>query len=98
MVLAGDRLHDLDAAQGARLGKLLALCAARTPAARFEGMAFERGRVALPGGGELLCLFNWGEHAAQFELPAGGRNFWDDTALGETLELAGGQGRVIRYL
>ncbi|WP_404835119.1 glycoside hydrolase family 36 protein [Aeromonas media] len=98
MVLAGDRLQDLDEVQGTHLGKLLALCAARTPAARFDDMGFGRGRVALPGGGELLCLFNWGEQAAQFELPAGGTDFWDDTALGETLELAGGQGRVIRYL
>ena len=97
MVLAGDRLHDLDAAQGARLGKLLALCAARTPAARFEGMAFERGRVALPGGGELLCLFNWGEHPCEFPLAPGGTDFWDETPLGSTLVLQGGQGAVIRY-
>ncbi|MGU5686930.1 MULTISPECIES: glycoside hydrolase family 36 protein [Aeromonas] len=97
MVLAGDRLQDLDEAQGARLGKLLALCAARTPAARFEGMAFERGRVALPGGGELLCLFNWGEHACEFPLTPGGTDFWDETPLGSTLVLQGGQGAVIRY-
>ncbi len=97
MVLAGDRLQDLDEAQGARLGKLLALCAARTPAARFEGMAFERGRVALPGGGELLCLFNWGEHACEFPLAPGGTDFWDETPLGSTLVLQGGQGAVIRY-
>lgn len=73
MVLAGDRLQDLDEAQGARLGKLLALCAARTPAARFEGMAFERGRVALPGGGELLCLFNWGSTPASSRWRRGAR-------------------------
>ena len=97
MVLAGDRLQDLDEAQGARLGKLLALCAARTPAARFEGMAFERGRVALPGGGELLCLFNWGEHPCEFPLAPGGTDFWDETPLGSTLVLQGGQGAVIRY-
>ncbi|WP_324036549.1 glycoside hydrolase family 36 protein [Aeromonas caviae] len=97
MVLAGDRLQDLDEAQGARLGKLLALCAARTPAARFEGMAFERGRVALPGGGELLCLFNWGEHACECPLAPGGTDFWDETPLGSTLVLQGGQGAVIRY-
>lgn len=97
MVLAGDRLQDLDEAQGARLGKLLALCAARTPAARFEGMAFERGRVALPGGGELLCLFNWGEHPCEFPLTPGGTDFWDETPLGSTLVLQGGQGAVIRY-
>ncbi len=97
MVLAGDSLHALDAAQGARLGKLLALCAARTPAARFEGMAFERGRVALPGGGELLCLFNWGEHPCEFPLAPGGTDFWDETPLGSTLVLQGGQGAVIRY-
>ncbi|MDX7858651.1 glycoside hydrolase family 36 protein [Aeromonas caviae] len=97
MVLAGDRLQDLDEAQGARLGKLLALCAARTPAARFEGMTFERGRVALPGGGELLCLFNWGEHACEFPLAPGGTDFWDETPLGSTLVLQGGQGAVIRY-
>ncbi|MFM5301410.1 glycoside hydrolase family 36 protein [Aeromonas caviae] len=97
MVLAGDRLQDLDEAQGARLGKLLALCAARTPAARFEGMTFERGRVALPGGGELLCLFNWGEHTCEFPLTPGGTDFWDETPLGSTLVLQGGQGAVIRY-
>lgn len=97
MVLAGDRLQDLDETQGARLGKLLALCAARTPAARFEGMAFERGRVALPEGGELLCLFNWGEHACEFPLTPGGTDFWDETPLGSTLVLQGGQGAVIRY-
>ncbi|WP_323878253.1 glycoside hydrolase family 36 protein [Aeromonas caviae] len=97
MVLAGDRLQDLDEAQGARLGKLLALCAARTPAARFEGMTFERGRVALPGGGELLCLFNWGEHPYEFPLAPGGTDFWDETPLGSTLVLQGGQGAVIRY-
>ena len=97
MVLAGDRLQDLDEAQGARLGKLLALCAARTPAARFEGMAFERGRVALPGGGELLCLFNWGEQATRVALPPGGVDFWDDAPQAEGLVLQGGQGRVIRY-
>ncbi|QSO24296.1 alpha-galactosidase [Aeromonas caviae] len=97
MVLAGDRLQDLDEAQGARLGKLLALCAARTPAARFEGMTFERGRVALHGGGELLCLFNWGEHPCEFPLTPGGTDFWDETPLGSTLVLQGGQGAVIRY-
>ena len=97
MVLAGDRLQDLDEGQGAHLGKLLTLCAARTPAARFDDMGFGRARVALPGGGELLCLFNWDEQATKMALPAGGRDFWNDTPLGETLELAGGQGRVIRY-
>ncbi|MCR9023558.1 alpha-galactosidase, partial [Aeromonas caviae] len=71
--------------------------AARTPAARFEGMAFERGRVALPEGGELLCLFNWGEHACEFPLTPGGTDFWDETPLGSTLVLQGGQGAVIRY-
>ncbi|WP_429034608.1 glycoside hydrolase family 36 protein [Aeromonas media] len=97
MVLAGDRLQDLDEGQGARLGKLLALCAARTPAARFDDMGFGRARVALPGGGELLCLFNWDEQATEMALLAGGRDFWSEAPLGETLVLAGGQGAVIRY-
>lgn len=97
MVLAGDRLQDLDEGQGARLGKLLVLCAARTPAARFDDMGFGRGRVALAGGGELLCLFNWDEQATEMALQAGGMDFWSEAPLGETLVLAGGQGAVIRY-
>ena len=97
MVLAGDRLQDLDELQGAQLLRLLALCEARTPAARFDDMGFSRGRVALPGGGELLCLFNWDEQAKRLALPAGGTDFWDDSPLGDALVLQGGQGRVIRY-
>jgi len=97
MVLAGDRLQDLDESQGARLRKLLALCEGRTPAARFGDMGFARGRVALPGGGELLCLFNWDEQEARVALPAGGADFWNDAPLGEELVLQAGQGRVIRY-
>lgn len=60
-------------------------------------MGFSRGRVALPGGGELLCLFNWGEHPCEFPLTPGGTDFWDETPLGSTLVLQGGQGAVIRY-
>lgn len=97
MVLAGDRLQDLDEAQGAQLHRLLALCAARTPAARFDDMGFARGRVALPGGGELLCLFNWGGQEVAMAVPAGGTDFWDDSPVGESMVLQGGQGRVIRY-
>ncbi|WP_368198700.1 glycoside hydrolase family 36 protein [Aeromonas sp. R7-4] len=97
MVLAGDRLQDLDDTQGAHLGKLLALCEGRAPAARFDDMGFARGRVALPGGGELLCLFNWGEQATRVALPPGGVDFWDDAPQAEGLVLQGGQGRVIRY-
>lgn len=97
MVLAGDRLQDLDDAQGAHLGKLVALCEGRAPAARFDDMGFARGRVALPGSGELLCLFNWGEQATRVALPPGGVDFWDDAPQAEGLVLQGGQGRVIRY-
>ncbi|MFQ2091748.1 glycoside hydrolase family 36 protein [Aeromonas taiwanensis] len=97
MVLAGDRLQDLDESQGARLRKLLALCEGRAPAARFDDMGFARGRVALPGGGELLCLFNWDEQEARVSLPAGGADFWNDAPLGEELVLQADQGRVIRY-
>ncbi len=60
-------------------------------------MGFSSGRVALPGGGELLCLFNWDEQATEMALPAGGTDFWSEAPLGETLVLAGGQGAVIRY-
>ena len=59
MMLAGDRLQDLDEEQAAQLRKLLALCAARAPSARFESMDFACGEVSLPEGGTLLCLFNW---------------------------------------
>ncbi|MGE6233079.1 glycoside hydrolase family 36 protein [Aeromonas media] len=97
MVLAGDRLQDLDESQGERLRKLLALCEGRAPAARFDDMGFARGRVALPGGGELLCLFNWDEQATEMALPAGGTDFWSEAPLGETLVLEVGQGAVIRY-
>ncbi|WP_043761165.1 glycoside hydrolase family 36 protein [Aeromonas taiwanensis] len=97
MVLVGDRLQDLDEQQGTRLHKLLALCEGRAPAARFDDMRFSRGRVALPGGGELLCLFNWGEQEARVALPAGGTDFWNEAPQGEELVLQGGQGRVIRY-
>ncbi len=55
-------------------------------------MGFSRGRVALPGGGELLCLFNWGEQAAEMALPAGGTDFWGEAPLGETLVLRGARG------
>ncbi|MBV7413100.1 glycoside hydrolase family 36 protein [Aeromonas sp. sif2433] len=97
MVLAGDRLQDLDELQGAQLLRLLALCEARAPAARFDDMGFSRGRVTLPSGGQLLCLFNWDEQAKRLALPAGGTDFWDDSPLGDALVLQGGQGRVIRY-
>lgn len=97
MVLAGDRLQDLDEGQEAQLHRLLALCAARAPAARFDDMGFARGRVALPGGGELLCLFNWGGQEVAMAVPAGGVDFWDDSPVGESMVLQGGQGRVIRY-
>ncbi|MNG35354.1 hypothetical protein D3C84_1220670 [compost metagenome] len=60
-------------------------------------MGFSRGRVTLPSGGQLLCLFNWDEQAKRLALPAGGTDFWDDSPLGDALVLQGGQGRVIRY-
>lgn len=97
MVLAGDRLQDLDEVQGAQLQKLLALCEARTSAARFADMGFARGRVALPDGGELLCLFNWGEQADAFDVPAGGLDFWNERPVGQRLVLQAGQGVVLLY-
>lgn len=97
MVLAGDRLQDLDAVQGGQLRKLLALCEARTPAARFDDMRFTRGRVALPGGGELLCLFNWDDGEREVEVPAGALDFWDERPVGQRLVLQAGQGMVLLY-
>lgn len=97
MMLAGDRLQDLDEVQAAQLRKLLELCAARAPGARFESMDFACGEVSLPGGGTLLCLFNWEAQPQEFLLPAGGEDFWDEGAVGTALTLQGGEGRVIRY-
>ncbi|MGY6037303.1 glycoside hydrolase family 36 protein [Aeromonas sp. AE23HZ002T15] len=97
MVLAGDRLQDLDEAQAGQLRKLLALCEVRTPAARFDDMCFTRGHVTLPGGGELLCLFNWGEGEKVIEVPTGGQDFWSEQPLGPQVVLQAGQGMVIQY-
>ncbi|WP_349921989.1 glycoside hydrolase family 36 protein [Aeromonas veronii] len=97
MVLAGDRLRDLDDEQATWLHKLLALCEARAPAARFDDMGFSRGRVALPGGGELLCLFNWEDAAREVSVPAGGQDFWDERPAGQRIALQAGQGRVLLY-
>ena len=97
MVLAGDRLQDLDEEQAAALHKLLALSAVRAPSARFDTMAFERGWVVLPSGGRLLCLFNWCDKPETVTVPAGGIDFWHETGVGEWLTLQGGQGRVISY-
>ena len=96
-MLAGDRLQDLDEVQAAQLRKLLELCAARAPCARFESMDFACGEVSLPEGGTLLCLFNWEAQPQEFLLPAGGEDFWDEGAVGTALTLQGGEGRVIRY-
>ncbi|WP_310596562.1 glycoside hydrolase family 36 protein [Aeromonas aquatica] len=97
MVLAGDRLRDLDEGQEGQLHKLLTLCEARAPAARFDDMNFSRGRVTLPEGGELLCLFNWDDHEKEVEVPAGALDFWDEHAVGQRVVLQGGQGRVLSY-
>ncbi|MGY3942829.1 glycoside hydrolase family 36 protein [Aeromonas tecta] len=97
MVLAGDRLRDLDEVQAGQLRKLLALCEARTPAARFDDMSFSRGRVTLPDGGELLCLFNWDDGEREVEVPAGALDFWDERPLGQHISLQVGQGRVLVY-
>lgn len=98
MMLAGDRLQALDGEQGGQLQKLLALCAVRAPSARFESMEFVCGEVVLPEGGSLLCLFNWEAQPQECLLPEGGQDFWDEGAIGTSLTLQGGEGRVIRYL
>lgn len=98
MMLAGDRLQALDGEQGGQLQKLLALCAVRAPSARFESMEFVCGAVVLPEGGSLLCLFNWEAQPQECLLPEGGQDFWDEGAIGTSLTLQGGEGRVIRYL
>ncbi|MFZ3403403.1 alpha-galactosidase [Aeromonas salmonicida] len=98
MMLAGDRLQALDGEQGGQLQKLLALCAVRAPSARFESMEFVCGKVVLPEGGSLLCLFNWEAQPRECLLPEGGKDFWDEGAIGTSLTLQGGEGRVIRYL
>ncbi|MGE6132741.1 glycoside hydrolase family 36 protein [Aeromonas salmonicida] len=98
MMLAGDRLQALDGEQGGQLQKLLALCAVRAPSARFESMEFVCGEVVLPEGGSLLCLFNWEVQPQECLLPEGGQDFWDEGAIGTSLTLQGGEGRVIRYL
>ncbi|WP_429235455.1 glycoside hydrolase family 36 protein [Aeromonas salmonicida] len=98
MMLAGDRLQALDGEQGGQLQKLLALCAVRAPSARFESMEFVCGEVVLPEGGSLLCLFNWEAQHQACLLPEGGQDFWDEGAIGTSLTLQGGEGRVIRYL
>ncbi|MCE9969090.1 alpha-galactosidase, partial [Aeromonas salmonicida] len=98
MMLAGDRLQALDGEQGGQLQKLLALCAVRAPSARFESMEFVCGEVVLPEGGSLLCLFNWEAQPQECLLPEGGKDFWDEGAIGTSLTLQGGEGRVIRYL
>ena len=97
MMLAGDRLQALDGEQGGQLQKLLALCAVRAPSARFESMEFVCGEVVLPEGGSLLCLFNWEAQPQECLLPEGGQDFWDEGAIGTSLTLQGGEGRVIRY-
>jgi alpha-galactosidase len=97
MVLAGDRLRDLDEVQAGQLRKLLALCEARTPAARFDDMSFSRGRVTLPDGGELLCLFSWDDHDMAVEVPAGAQDFWTERPLGQQISLQVGQGMVLLY-
>ncbi|MEV3831713.1 alpha-galactosidase [Aeromonas allosaccharophila] len=97
MMLAGDRLQDLDEEQAAQLHKLLELCAARAPSARFESMDFACGEVNLPEGGTLLCLFNWEVQPQEFLLPEGGADFWQGQAVGTAVTLQGGEGRVIRY-
>jgi len=98
MMLAGDRLQALDGEQGGQLQKLLALCAVRAPSARFESIEFVCGEVVLPEGGSLLCLFNWEAQPQECLLPEGGQDFWDEGAIGTSLTLQGGEGRVIRYL
>ncbi|MCS3455830.1 alpha-galactosidase [Aeromonas sp. BIGb0405] len=97
LVLAGDRLQDLAQQQAAALQKLLALSAMRAPGACFDTMAFRRGWVALPGGGRLLCLFNWRDKPERVTVPAGGVDFWQVSGVDEWLILEAGRGRVIRY-
>ena len=97
MMLAGDRLQDLDEEQAAQLCRLLGLCAVRAPSARFELMDFACGEVSLPEGGTLLCLFNWEGQPQEFLLPEGGADFWHGQAVGTAVTLQGGEGLVIHY-
>lgn len=96
MILAGDRLQDLDAGQAAALKQLLALCQSRSAPARFGDLGFSQGEIIWQGQ-SLRCLFNWSGEPRQVMLPSGAVDFWDNQPLGERLTLAPCEGRVVRY-
>ncbi|MFR9720419.1 glycoside hydrolase family 36 protein [Aeromonas diversa] len=96
MMLAGDRLQDLDEGQAAALRQLLVLCQGHSSPARFDDLGFSQGEIMWQGQ-ILRCLFNWSREPREIMLPAGAVDFWDHRPLGERLILAPSDGRVVCY-
>ncbi|ENY72258.1 alpha-galactosidase [Aeromonas diversa CDC 2478-85] len=96
MMLAGDRLQDLDEGQAAALRQLLVLCQGHSSPARFDDLGFSQGEIMWQGQ-ILRCLFNWSSEPREIMLPAGAVDFWDHRPLGERLILAPSDGRVVCY-
>jgi alpha-galactosidase len=93
MVLASDRMMELNEAHAARLAKLVPPTG---KAARFDDHRFELGRIP-HADGEIVCLFNWGDEARVAELPAAScTDFWTGEAVSGTLTLPPRGARVVR--
>ncbi|KKI88973.1 hypothetical protein WQ54_28850 [Bacillus sp. SA1-12] len=82
MVLSGDKVTELSKENNGRLKKCLEQ---RYMAARFESADFRIGRIETANA-TLVCLFNWGEEPATYEVDLPGKcklsNYWTDEDLG----------------